>query len=61
MKNRRLTVSYLFIKEREVPMIRLSGDWLKALGFDSGRKVIVREQPGELVIRLKEEVAAYEN
>jgi len=56
MKNRRLTVSYTYFNhEKEVPIIRLSGDWLKALGFHSGSKVVVREQPGELVIQLAKE------
>jgi len=56
MKNRQLTVSYIYVNEKTVPAIRLAGDWLKALGFKSGQKVIVLEQPGELVIQLAEEV-----
>ena len=55
MKDRRLTVSYTYFNEKSVPTIRLSGDWLKVLGFGSGQKVVVREQPGQLVIQLAEE------
>jgi len=61
VKDHRLTVSYLYYaNEKMVPMIRLSGEWLKALGFDFGQKVIVRGGPGELAIRIAEE-AAHEN
>lgn len=60
-KDRKLTVSYTRFNEKTVPFIRLSGDWLNRQGFNLGKKVIVREQPGELVIRLAEEGTAYEN
>ena len=55
MKERKLTVSYIHFDKKPVPYIRLSGAWLKNLGFQSGQKVIVREQPGQLMIRLAEE------
>ena len=55
MKDRRLTVGYIFANEKEIPMIRLSGDWLNRQGFSLGKKVVVREQPGQLVIQLAEE------
>ena len=55
MKERRLTVGYLYANEKEVPMIRLAGDWLNRQGFNVSKKVIVREQPGQLVIQLAEE------
>ena len=58
MKDRRLTVSYIHFDKKPVPYIRLSGAWLKSLGFQSGQKVIVREQPGQLVIQLEEEAIA---
>ena len=54
-KVRKLTVSYTYFNDKPVPFIRLSGAWLKVLGFDFGGKVIVREQPGQLVIQLVEE------
>ena len=55
MNNRRLTVGSTYFKEKEVPFIRLSGNWLKNLGFEFGQKVVVREEPGQLVIQLVEE------
>jgi hypothetical protein len=54
MKDRRLTIGYLYSNEKEVPMIRLAGDWLNRQGFSLGKKVIVREMPGQLVIQLEE-------
>ncbi|MCL6592042.1 MAG: type I toxin-antitoxin system SymE family toxin [Firmicutes bacterium] len=50
-----MTVSYIHFDKKPVPYIRLSGAWLKSLGFQTGQKVIVREQPGILVIQLAEE------
>ena len=61
MKDHRLTVGYIYRNEKEVPTIRLSGDWLGRQGFGLGKKVIVREQPGQLVIQLAEEGAVYES
>lgn len=55
MKDRRLTVGYTYFNEKEVPMIRLAGDWLGRQGFSVSKKVIVQEQPGQLVIQLAEE------
>jgi hypothetical protein len=55
VKNRRLTVGYTYFNEKEVPYIRLSGDWLNRQGFSLGKKIVVREQPGQLVIQLAEE------
>jgi hypothetical protein len=52
MKTRRLTVSSIYANEKQVPAIRLSGNWLVKNGFQTGRKVIVDEQPGSLTIRL---------
>jgi hypothetical protein len=55
LKTRKLTVSYIHINEKTVPFIRLAGDWLNRQGFNVSKKVIVREQPGQLVIQLAEE------
>ena len=55
MKDHRLTVGYTYFKEKEVPYIRLSGDWLNRQGFRVSKKIVVREQPGILVIQLAEE------
>jgi len=58
VKERKLTVSYIHFDKKPVPYIRLSDAWLKNLGFQTGRKVIVREQQERLVIELvKEEIA----
>jgi hypothetical protein len=52
MKTRRLTVSSIYANEKQVPAIRLSGNWLVENGFQTGRKVVVDEKPGSLTIRL---------
>ena len=39
MKTRRLTVSSIYSNEKQVPAIRLSGNWLVENGFQTGRKV----------------------
>ena len=61
MKDRRLTVGYIYFKEKKVPALRLSGKWLEETGFEFDREVIVKRQPGQLVIQLAEEGTAYEN
>ncbi|HEX3047009.1 MAG TPA: SymE family type I addiction module toxin [Bacillota bacterium] len=58
MKERKLTISYIHFDKKPVPYIRLSGAWLQSLGFQSGQKVIVRVQPGLLVIQLVKEAVA---
>jgi hypothetical protein len=52
MKTRRLTVSSIYANDKQVPAIRLSGNWLDKNGFQTGRKLQVDEQPGILTIRL---------
>jgi hypothetical protein len=52
MKTRRLTVSSIYANEKQVPAIRLSGNWLVKNGFHTGWKFQVDEQPGSLTIRL---------
>jgi len=36
--------------DREVPFLRLRGQWLSELGFECGEKVVVSAEPGRLVI-----------
>jgi hypothetical protein len=60
-KDHTLTVSYVYFKEKKVPFIRLSGEWLARQGFDLGKKIIVREQSGQLVLQLAEEAGQYES
>ncbi|MBT0725709.1 type I toxin-antitoxin system SymE family toxin [Rosenbergiella sp. S61] len=43
------------IKHRPSPSITLRGNWMGELGFETGRKVEVSCQQGELIIRLAEE------
>ena len=47
-----LTVCYLWRGEEECPFIRLSGQWLRDLGFASGDTVAVEGGPGCLLLRL---------
>jgi hypothetical protein len=61
MKDHKLTVGYVHFKEKKVPFIRLSGEWLAREGFDLGKKIIVQEQPGKLVLQLAEEAGQYES
>uniref|UniRef100_UPI001F4E5624 SymE family type I addiction module toxin n=1 Tax=Rosenbergiella epipactidis TaxID=1544694 RepID=UPI001F4E5624 len=41
-------------KHRPTPPIILKGHWMGELGFETGRKVEVSCQQGELIIRLAE-------
>jgi hypothetical protein len=52
MKTRRLTASSIYANEKQVPAIRLSGNWLVKNGFQTGRKFQVDEKPGSLKIHL---------
>lgn len=52
MKVRLLTVSAINTNGKDVPALRLSGDWLTKIGFNHGKKVIVQEKPGQLTIQL---------
>ena len=52
MKVRLITVSTVPSNGKEVPALRLSGDWLGKLGFRLGRKVIIQEKPGQLMVQL---------
>lgn len=40
---------------KETPVIHLQGQWLKEIGFESGRFIQVRCEEGKLVITLDEE------
>lgn len=37
---------------RYTPCIRLQGQWLKNLGFNTGDRIIVKEEAGRLIIEL---------
>lgn len=51
MKVRMLTVGALNVGGKDVPALRLSGQWLAKTGFGSGKKVIVQEKPGQIIIQ----------
>ncbi|ARE86378.1 SymE family type I addiction module toxin [Clostridium formicaceticum] len=52
MKVRLLTVFSVTANDSEVPQIRLQGKWLEKLGFRYGKKIIVEEKAGQLLIKL---------
>ena len=58
MSKRRMTVSKTAqqgssrrLKSRTVSSIRLSGKWLKEVGFKAGDRFVVEELPGCVVLR----------
>ena len=55
VRDRKLTVGYQYAKEKKVPTLRLSGEWLLDAGFGFNQKVLVRQMPGQLIIQLLEE------
>jgi len=40
--------------QKDVPEIKLSGNWLQAMGFQSGARVMVTYMPELLIIRTTE-------
>lgn len=58
MKERQLTVNYLFTNgnKKPYPFIRLQGRWLEKLGFAVGDKVTVTAGEGLIVIAPAKEV-----
>lgn len=52
MKVRILTVSSMGIDNKEAPMIRITGKWLEKLGFSSGKKIMVEERYGQLILKV---------
>jgi hypothetical protein len=52
MKVRILTVGTVSVGVKDVPALRISGDWLAKVGFCRGKKFIVRERAGELTLQL---------
>lgn len=52
MKSHHHTVSLLHTNQKQVPQIRLSGQWLARNGFQPGCKFIVYELSGYLVLSL---------
>ena len=52
MKVRILTVGALNVGGKDLPALRLSGQRLAETGFGPGKKVIVQEKPGQIIIQL---------
>ena len=52
MKVRLLTISSTTAGNKEVPQIRMQGNWLEKLGFITGKKIMIEESYGKLLIRL---------
>jgi hypothetical protein len=52
MKVRLVTIGSINSGGKEVPYLRLSGQWLAKIGFRFGKKAIIREQPGQLTIQI---------
>ena len=52
MQIRLLTVYSTYTSSTEIPQIRIQGKWLEKLGFHVGKKFIIEEKYGQLVIRL---------
>ena len=46
---------YSRTRYKNVPQIRLQGDWLKELGFEEGAPINVECQTGRLIITLQNE------
>lgn len=54
-KNRAIKVHEIYTHDKKVPQIRLQGQWLEELGFESGTAINVECLGGKLVITLKDE------
>jgi hypothetical protein len=52
MKVRLLTVSAVNANGKDVPALRISGDWLAKLGFCQGKKYTIQERAGQLTLQL---------
>ena len=52
MKVRLLTVSNVYTGGKEVPALKISGDWLTKIGFRQDKNFIVKERAGELTLQL---------
>ncbi|MDR3431734.1 MAG: SymE family type I addiction module toxin [Rouxiella aceris] len=53
-KSRRYTVGYIrdHLKHKPSPSITIRGHWMAVLGFETGQKIEVITEPGQLIIRL---------
>jgi toxic protein SymE len=51
---RKLTVYTTYNNDKQVPLIRLQGQWLQKLGFTVGSKIEVEGEDGTLLITVVE-------
>jgi hypothetical protein len=51
------TISYAPDAKHTTPYIRLQGHWLRAAGFEIGKRIIVSVEQGRLTISNHEEAA----
>ncbi len=47
---KKLKICYLWQKEKQVPKINLSGDWLQNAGFEIGKSVKVEVKANKIII-----------
>jgi toxic protein SymE len=52
MQVRLLTIYSSYTNNTEIPQIRIQGKWLEKLGFREGKKILIQEKHGELLIKL---------
>lgn len=52
MKVRISTISSVTANKKEVPFIRIKGAWLEKLGFTAGKKMIIEESHGKLILKI---------
>ena len=54
-EKRPYTVSSIYDRrcDKDRPAIRLTGDWLRDLGFETGKKVIITCESGKLTVELE--------
>jgi hypothetical protein len=52
LKVRISTISSVTSHKKEVPFIRIKGLWLEKLGFTAGKKMIIEESHGKLILKL---------
>jgi HSP20-like domain of unknown function (DUF1813). len=52
LKVRISTISSVTSNKKEIPFIRIKGAWLEKLGFTTGKKMIIEESRGKLVLKL---------
>ena len=57
-RERAYTVSSIYDREcnKDRPAIRICGDWLKDLGFETGKRILVRCEGGRLTVELIDEI-----